>query len=70
MARNPFHYGTPVEGDQFVGREEEVDAILRNQLAKSASGDDSGPDAAALIAAVHRLDNLIHHRRIVLAARG
>jgi len=50
--------------------EEEVDAILRNQLAKSASGDDSGPDAAALIAAVHRLDNLIHHRRIVLAARG
>ena len=28
MARNPFHYGTPVEGDQFVGREDEVNAIV------------------------------------------
>jgi hypothetical protein len=29
MARgNPFHYGTPVEGDQFVGRKNEVQAVV------------------------------------------
>jgi hypothetical protein len=28
MAANPFHYGTPVEGDQFTGRERELDALL------------------------------------------
>ena len=27
-ARNPFHYGTPVEGDQFTGRHEELGALL------------------------------------------
>ncbi len=26
--RNPFHYGTPVEGDQFTGRQEELAALL------------------------------------------
>jgi hypothetical protein len=25
---NPFHYGTPVEGDQFTGRRQELDALL------------------------------------------
>jgi hypothetical protein len=25
---NPFHYGTPVEGDQFTGRRHELDALL------------------------------------------
>lgn len=25
---NPFHYGTPVAGDQFVGRGEELDALV------------------------------------------
>ena len=28
MTANPFHYGTPVQGHQFVGRETEVDAIV------------------------------------------
>ncbi len=27
MAANPFHYGTPVEGDQFTGREQELAAL-------------------------------------------
>jgi hypothetical protein len=27
-ASNPFHYGTPVEGDQFTGRRHELDALL------------------------------------------
>ncbi len=25
---NPFHYGSPVEGDQFVGREREINALV------------------------------------------
>ena len=27
-ARNPFHYGTPAEGDHFTGRQEELAALL------------------------------------------
>jgi len=50
--------------------EDEVDDILRAQLAKSADGDDGGAEAAALISAAHRLDNLIHHRRALLAAKA
>lgn len=33
--RNPFHYGTPVEGDQFAGRGDELRAIvgrMRNEV--------------------------------------
>jgi hypothetical protein len=50
--------------------EEEVDAIVRAQLVKSISGDDSGSDTSVLIAVAHRLDNLIHHRRTLLAERA
>jgi len=50
--------------------EDEVDAMLRAQLAKSSNRDESGADAQALIAAAHRLDNLIHHRRVTLSAKG
>src|SRR6202007_519399 len=25
---NPFHYGTPVEGSQFTGRRQELEALL------------------------------------------
>ena len=52
---------------ELAAIEDEVDNILRAQLAKSAEEDDSG--AAALISAAHRLDNLIHHRRAMLAAK-
>ena len=50
--------------------EDEVDDILRAQLVKSADGDDGGAEAVALISAAHRLDNLIHHRRALLAAKA
>jgi hypothetical protein len=33
-------------------------------------GDEDGSDAQALIATAHRLDNLVHHRRMMLAARA
>jgi hypothetical protein len=37
-------------------------------LARSADSDESASETHALIAAAHRLDNLIHHRRMALAA--
>jgi TRAP-type uncharacterized transport system substrate-binding protein len=50
--------------------EEEVDEMLRAQLAKSTDDDDHALDAAMLIAAAHRLDNLIHQRRAVCSAKA
>jgi TRAP-type uncharacterized transport system substrate-binding protein len=55
---------------ELAAIEDEVDNSLRAQLAKSGDGDENGADAAALISAAHRLDNLIHHRRALLAAKG
>jgi hypothetical protein len=54
---------------ELASIEEEVDAILHAQLARSTDLEESASEAHALIAAAHRLDNLIHHRRTVLAAR-
>jgi TRAP-type uncharacterized transport system substrate-binding protein len=54
---------------ELASIEEEIDAILRNQLARSTDRDESASEAQALIAAAHRLDNLIHHRRIALALK-
>jgi hypothetical protein len=34
------------------------------------AGDESAVDTPALFAAAHRVDNLIHHRRTVLAAQS
>jgi TRAP-type uncharacterized transport system substrate-binding protein len=50
--------------------EDEIDNILRAQLAKSVGRDEGSSDIAALIAAVQRLDNLIYQRRKLLAARA
>jgi TRAP-type uncharacterized transport system substrate-binding protein len=55
---------------ELTAIEEEADAILGARLAGSAGRDERAPDAAALIAAAHRLDNLIHQRRMVLATRA
>jgi len=54
---------------ELTSIEEEVDAILRNHLARSGASDESTSEAQALITAAHRLDNLIHHRRMVLALK-
>jgi len=53
---------------ELAAIEDELDTIIRSQLLKSAGADDSASDVAALVAAAHRLDNLIHHRRATLAA--
>jgi hypothetical protein len=47
--------------------EEEIDAILKAERAKSAAGDDSAVDDATLNVAAHRLENLIHDRRTSIA---
>lgn len=50
--------------------EEEIDDMLKEQLAMSASRDGNALDISTLNAAAHRLDNLIHHRRVILAANA
>jgi hypothetical protein len=55
---------------ELASIEEEVDAILRNQLARAGAGDEGASEAQALIAAAQRLDNLIHHRRMMLAQQA
>jgi len=49
--------------------EDEVDSILRAQLARTAGQDEGASEAQALIAAAQRLDNLIHHRRTMLTVK-
>jgi hypothetical protein len=49
--------------------EEEIDTILHDQLTRAADSEEGAAETHALIAAAHRLDNLIHHRRLALAAR-
>src|ERR1700761_4781227 len=47
--------------------EDQIDAILKAQLEKTAAGDEDAIDAATLNLAAHRLENLIHYRRADLA---
>jgi TRAP-type uncharacterized transport system substrate-binding protein len=49
--------------------EDELDAILKTQLAKATAGDDDAIDVGTLNLAAHRLENLIHYRRAELATR-
>lgn len=51
------------------GIEDEIDTVLKTQLAKTAAGDEDAIDAATLNLAAHRLENLIHYRRAELAMR-
>ena len=47
--------------------EEEIDEVLKEQRARAAAGDESAVDATTLNVAAHRLENLIHDRRALLA---
>lgn len=47
--------------------EEEFDGLLKDTVAKASRGDESAADIPTLTSAAHRLDNLIHHRRTLLA---
>jgi len=54
---------------ELLDIEEKIDDILTAERAKSARGDERAVDAATLNVAAHRLENLIHDRRTVLANR-
>jgi hypothetical protein len=49
--------------------EEEIDSILRAERLKAEGGDEEAVDASTLNVVAHRLENLIHDRRTVLATR-
>ena len=48
--------------------EDEIDNILKSELAKTAKGDETATDPGILSLAAHRLEYLIHYRRTMLAA--
>jgi hypothetical protein len=47
--------------------EDGIDEILKAQRAKAADGDEDAVDATTLNIAAHRLENLIHDRRQMIA---
>ena len=48
--------------------ENQIDEVLRAQRARAATDDEDALDTSTLNVAAHRLENLIHDRRAVLAA--
>jgi TRAP transporter TAXI family solute receptor len=49
--------------------EEEIDNILKGERLKAEGGDENAVDASTLNVVAHRLENLIHDRRTILATR-
>jgi TRAP-type uncharacterized transport system substrate-binding protein len=49
--------------------EEEIDNILRAERRRAEAGDENAVDAATLNVVAHRLENLIHDRRVMIAAK-
>jgi TRAP-type uncharacterized transport system substrate-binding protein len=54
---------------ELLDIEDEIDNILKAERAKSVEGDENAVDAATLNVTAHRLENLIHDRRAILAKR-
>ena len=50
--------------------ESEIDDVLSAQRARAATEDENALDAATLNVAAHRLENLVHDRRMALTARS
>jgi NMT1-like family len=66
LARRIRKAGTEAE---LLVIEDEIDDVLKRQRAKAAAGDESAVDATTLNVAAHRLENLIHDRRALLAEK-
>ena len=49
--------------------EREIDKVLQNQREKAKAGDENALDVTTLNVAAHRLQSLIHDRRLLLAVR-
>jgi hypothetical protein len=54
----------------LMALEAEIDRMLRAGLASGAHAVEGGARAATAISAAHRLDGLVHHRRIILVFEG
>jgi TRAP-type uncharacterized transport system substrate-binding protein len=54
---------------ELAAIEDEIDSVLKTQRARAADGDENAVDATTLNVAAHRLENLIHDRRSVLAVK-
>jgi TRAP-type uncharacterized transport system substrate-binding protein len=54
---------------ELASIEEEIDNILRTERLKAEDDDETAVDAATLNVVAHRLENLIHDRRVILATR-
>jgi TRAP-type uncharacterized transport system substrate-binding protein len=58
------------EGESELSEiEREIDSVLQMQRVKAAAGDENALDVTTLNVAAHRLQNLIHDRRTLLAAQ-
>jgi TRAP-type uncharacterized transport system substrate-binding protein len=66
LARRIRSVGTEAE---LSGIEDEIDGILKAEGIKTESGDENAVDATTLNVIAHRLENLIHDRRVVLATK-
>jgi hypothetical protein len=55
---------------ELLDIEDQIDAILKTQRAKSADGDETAVDDATLNVAAHRLESLIHDRRTTIGKRA
>lgn len=63
----PRRIKTATSEAELADIEQEFDELLKDEIAKSSFGDDNAEDTATLTSAAQRLDNLIHHRRTVMA---
>lgn len=52
---------------ELAGIEEEVDELIKDEIVKSSSGDESASEISMLTSTASRLDSLVHHRRKILA---
>jgi len=66
LARRIRSVGTEAELSEI---EEEIDDILKAERTRAESGEENAVDATTLNVVAHRLENLIHDRRAVLANR-
>lgn len=66
LARRIRNAGTEAE---LSGIEDEIDDILKAERIQTESGDENAVDPATLNVIAHRLENLIHDRRVLLAAK-
>jgi hypothetical protein len=65
----PARIRKTVNEAELIAIEDEVDNIVRAHLVRAMDRDESGSETSALITLVLRIDNLIHHHRVELAAR-